>query len=111
VDPANQTVQVRAVVEGAGDCLRPGQFVEVRLQLSGTQEQLRVPSSAITRIGDTPMVFVHEAAGFAPVGVKVVAREGEYSIVTGGLAAGSKVAASGIASLKAAWAGRYGTEQ
>jgi membrane fusion protein, heavy metal efflux system len=111
VDPANQTVLVRAEVKGAGDCLRPGQFVEVRLQLSGTEEQLRVPSSAITRIGDTPMVFVHEAAGFAPVGVKVVAREGEYSIVTGGIAAGSKVAASGIASLKAAWAGRYGTEQ
>lgn len=111
VDPANQTVLVRAEVQGAGNCLRPGQFVEVRLQLSGTEAQLRVPSSAITHIGGTPMVFVHEAAGFAPVGVKVVTREGEYSVVTGGLAAGSKVAASGIASLKAAWAGRYGTEQ
>lgn len=111
VDPANQTVQVRALVNGAGDCLRPGQFVEVRLRLSGGESQFRVPSSAITRIGNAPMVFLHEAAGFAPVAVKVVAREGEYSIVTGGLSAGSKVAASGIASLKAAWAGRYGAEQ
>ncbi len=108
VDPANQTVLVRAIVKGAGTCLRPGQFVEVRLQLSGTVEQFRVPSSAITHIGDTPMVFVHEAAGFAPVSVKIVAREGQYSIVSGGLAAGSKVAASGIASLKAAWTGSKG---
>ncbi len=111
VDPANQTVQVRALVRGAGDCLRPGQFLEVRLRLSGSKSQFRVPSSAITRIGDTPMVFLHEAAGFAPVAVKIVAREGDYSIVTGGLSAGSKVAASGIASLKAAWAGRYGAGQ
>jgi len=111
VDPTNQTVRVRAEVSGAGDCMRPGQFVEARLQLSSTEEQFRVPASAITRIGDTPMVFVHEAAGFAPVGVKIIAREGQFSIVSGGLAAGSKVAASGIASLKAAWTGREGADQ
>jgi RND family efflux transporter MFP subunit len=110
VDPANQTVLVRAEVKGAGDCLRPGQFVEVRLQLGNTEDQFRVPSSAITRIGDMPMVFVHEAAGFAPVSVKIIAREGQFSIVSGGLAAGSRVAASGIASLKAAWSGRDGGE-
>ena len=108
VDPTNQTVLVRAEVRGAGTCLRPGQFLEVRLQLSSTEEQFRVPSSAITRIEDAPMVFVHEAAGFAPVSVKIIAREGQFSIVSGGLAAGSKVAASGIASLKAAWTGRDG---
>jgi len=108
VDPANQTVLVRAEVKGAGNCLRPGQFIEVRLQLNSTVEQFRIPSSAITRIGDTPMVFVHEAAGFAPVSVKIIAREGQFSIVTGGLAAGWKVAASGIASIKAAWTGRDG---
>ena len=107
-DPANQTVLVRAEVKGAGTCLRPGQFVEVRLQLRSTTEQFRVPSSAITRIGDAPIVFVQEAAGFAPVGVDIVAREGQFSIVTGELAAGSKVAASGIAALKAAWTGRDG---
>lgn len=108
VDPANQTVLVRAEATGAGDCLRPGQFVEVRLQLSGSVEQFRVPSSAITRIGDTPMVFVHEAAGFAPVSVGIITREGGFSIVTGGLEAGSRVAASGIAYLKAVWTGRDG---
>jgi multidrug efflux pump subunit AcrA (membrane-fusion protein) len=101
-------VLVRAEVRGAAACLRPGQFVEVRLRLRNTQVQFRVPTSAITRIGEVPMVFVHEAVGFAPVSVKVIAREGQFSIVSGGLAAGSQVAASGIASLKAAWTGRDG---
>ena len=108
VDPANQTVLVRAEVTGAGTCLRPGQFLEVRLQLSSTEEQFRVPSSAITRIGDTPTVFVHEPAGFFAVSVQIVTREGKYSIVAGSLAEGLKIAASGIASLKAAWSGRDG---
>jgi RND family efflux transporter MFP subunit len=110
VDPANQTVLVRAEVKGAGDCLRPGQFLEVRLKLSSTEEQFRVPSSAITRVGDTPVVFVHEPAGFFPVEVQIVAREERHSIVRGSLAAGWEVAASGIASLKAAWSGRDGAE-
>lgn len=108
VDPANQTVLVRAEVKGAGSCLRPGQFVEVRLELGSAEEHFRVPTSAITRIGGTPMVFVHEAAGFAPVSVRVIARDGQFSIVSGGLSAGDRVAASGIASLKAAWTGAHG---
>jgi len=111
VDPANQTVMVRAEVKDTDECLRPGQFVEVQLQLSSTEKKFRVPSNAITRIGNAPFVFVHEAAGFAPVGVKVIAREGQFSIVSGGLVAGSEVAASGIASLKAAWTGRAGAGQ
>jgi cobalt-zinc-cadmium efflux system membrane fusion protein len=108
VDPANQTVLVRAEVKDSGTCLRPGQFVEVRLTLSSSVDQFRVPSSAITRVGDTTMVFAHEAVGFFSVPVDVVAREGEFSVVTGDLAPGEEVATSGIAALKAAWTGRDG---
>ena len=108
VDPANQTVLVRAEVKDSGACLRPGQFVEVRLTLSSSVDQYRVPSSAITRIGDTTLVFAHEAVGFFSVPVEVVAREGEFSVVTGDLSVGDEVATSGIAALKAAWTGREG---
>jgi RND family efflux transporter MFP subunit len=106
VDPANQTVLVRAEVKDSGACLRPGQFVEVRLKLSSTKRELRIPSSAVTRVGDTTLIFVHEAAGFFSIPVEVTAREGEFSVVTGDLSPGDEVATSGIAALKAAWAGR-----
>jgi cobalt-zinc-cadmium efflux system membrane fusion protein len=106
VDPTNQTVMVRAEVKDSSPCLRPGQFVEVRLRLSSTKREFRVPSGAVTRIGDTTLVFVHEAAGFFSVPVEVSAREGEFSVVTGELSAGEEVATSGIAALKAAWSGR-----
>jgi hypothetical protein len=59
-------------------------------------------------MGDTPVVFVHEPAGFFPVEVKIIAREEKHTIVSGGLAPDWEVAASGIASLKAAWSGRDG---
>jgi len=106
VDPSNQTVLVRAEVKDSGACLRPGQFVEVRLKLSSAKRSLRVPSSAVTRMGDTTLVFVHEPAGFFSIPVEVSAREGEFSVVTGELSAGAEVATSGIAALKAAWSGR-----
>lgn len=110
VDPTNQTVMVRSEVKDSGDCLRPGQFVEVRLRLASAKPQFRVPSGSITRIGDADMVFVQEPAGFAPVSVLVLGREDGYSVVTGGLAPDARVAASGIAALKAAWTGRDGGE-
>jgi len=108
VDPTNQTVLVRSEVKDSGTCLRPGQFVEVRLTLSSSQSQFRVPSSAVTRVGDATLVFVHEAVGFFSVPVEVLAREGAYSVVTGDLSPGQEVATSGIAALKAAWTGRDG---
>jgi cobalt-zinc-cadmium efflux system membrane fusion protein len=106
VDPSNQTVLVRAEVKDGGACLRPGQFVEVRLRLSSTKRELRVPSSAVTRSGDTTVVFVREPAGFFSVPVEVIAPEGDFSVVSGDLSPGEAVATSGIAALKAAWAGR-----
>ena len=109
VDPTNQTLLVRAEMKDSGACLRPGQFVEVRLTLLRSSEaQFRVPASAITRIGDATAVFVHEAAGFFSVPVEVIAREGEFSVVNGALSPGKQVASSGIAALKAAWTGREG---
>ena len=109
VDPANQTVLVRAEVKDGGACLRPGQFAEVRLTLRSAVTQFRVPSSSITRVGDTNLVFVHEAAGFTAFPVEVVAREEGFAVVKGDLDMGDMVASSGIAALKAAWTGRDGS--
>lgn len=110
VDPINQTVLVRAEVKGARGCLRPGQFIEGRLQLGAAKQQFRIPSSALARGSKVTMVFVHAPFGFLATPVTVLSEQDGYAVVDGGLQVGQSVAASGIAAIKAAWTGLGGSE-
>jgi multidrug efflux pump subunit AcrA (membrane-fusion protein) len=108
VDPANQTVQVRAEVPDPRGCVSPGQYVEVRLELAAAENQYRVPSAAVVRSGQKAFVFRREPYGFAAQPVEVVSEQGGYAVLAGTLQAGDAVAVSGLAALKAAWLGQGG---
>lgn len=108
VDPESQSVLVRASVTGAEGCLRPGQFLQVNLQLASEQAQFKVPQSAVVRSGDNAFVFVHEPNGFVPVAVHLAGRDGGYAIIAGNLNTEQRVAISGLAAIKAAWLGMGG---
>lgn len=108
VDPASQTVLVRAEVFGAGSCLRPGQFVEARLQLGGADTLYRVPTNAVVRAGDKTVVFVQAPIGFLATHVEELGAEAGYSLVKGKLETGAMVAVSGLAAIKGAWMGLGG---
>jgi len=105
VDPATQTVLVRAEVSGGGDCLRPGQFTEVRMALFGVDKQFRIPSSALVRTGNTTVVFVRTIEGFRPQSVEVLGQDAGFAVVRSELTGDEDVAASGIAAIKSVWLG------
>jgi cobalt-zinc-cadmium efflux system membrane fusion protein len=110
VDPDTQTILVRAEAHETNQCLRPGQFVQVRLRLGGTGERFRVPASAVVRNGNDCVVFVQAPFGFLAMPVQVIGQNEGYAIVTGELKAGESVAVSGLAAIKAAWMGLGGRE-
>lgn len=62
VDPATRNVQVQATVANPKRELLPGMFVEVHVNLGGTQEQLTLPQTAITYNPYGSTVFVVEKA-------------------------------------------------
>jgi RND family efflux transporter MFP subunit len=103
VDPATQTVMVRAEFKAAGSAaqrLRPGQVVEARIEHRGAGIS-QVAAAAVVRHGDGSAVFVEQVPGqfrLAPVSVKSSA--GGVSAV-GGLVPGSKVVVQGTAALLA----------
>lgn len=105
VDPATQTVLVRAEVSGGADCLRPGQFTEVRMALFGVDKQFRVPASALVRTANTTVVFVRTIEGFRPQSVDVLGQDAGFAVVRSELTGDEEVAASGIAAIKAVWLG------
>ncbi len=110
VDPTNQTALVRVEVTKNPGCLRPGQFVEVRLALESDTHLYSVPRAAVVRSGDKAMVFVQQADGFAARPVTVLGQRGEQSVVKAMLKPGERVAVAGLAAIKGAWLGVGGSE-
>ncbi|MEA3413327.1 MAG: efflux RND transporter periplasmic adaptor subunit [Pseudomonadota bacterium] len=110
VEPETQTVTVLAETLEDTQCLRPGQFVQVRLRLGGGGARFRVPASGLAYSGKEQMVFVHAAFGFLAVPVEVIGQADGYVVVSGDLSEDASVAVSGIAAIKAAWMGLGGGE-
>jgi multidrug efflux pump subunit AcrA (membrane-fusion protein) len=106
VDPATQTVMVRAELKAhaggrSAPALRPGQVLEVRIEHSGPG-LVQVPAAAVVQ-GNAggAAVFVEQAPGrYRLVPVTVRASAGGTSAVSG-LDAGSRVVVSGTAALLA----------
>ena len=108
VDPATQTVMVRAEVSEKAEALRPGQMVSATIgNTSGVG--VSVPSTALVREGGRTLVFVRGNEGEA--GVPFDAKPVEVLEISGavasvrGVEAGQTIAVSGVSGLKAMMTG------
>jgi hypothetical protein len=114
---ASQSVLARASLVDPQKMLRPGQSVQVAITgVSAPAEDMRatqgtpptlslvVPAAALVWKASLPYVFVESAQGFVPTPVQLVRQNASQVEVTG-LAAGSRVAAKGVAALKSQWLG------
>lgn len=97
VDPASQTLLVRAVPDSPHS-LHPGELSQWRVMAG--QAVLRVPGRAVVRLGDQDLVYVRVAGGFEPRPVQTVSTTTGYWVITDGLSAGEQVAVKGTAALK-----------
>ncbi len=97
VDPVTRTAQARIVLANPGLALRPGMFVEVRLEAELRPAAVLVPDMAVLRSGERNTVFVALPDGsFLPREVRLGARtaDGDDEVLSG-LAAGERVVTSG----------------
>lgn len=104
VDPATQTVLVRAEVANSARVLRAGQITTARLLARPAGGvAYAVPAAAVTRSGGEVLLFVRTGNGVVAQRVDVLADDGARVYVAGGLAADAVVAVEGIGALKALW--------
>jgi RND family efflux transporter MFP subunit len=101
---ASQSVLARASLVDPQKLLRPGQSVQVGLAGAQSARGLTVPAAALVWKANEPYVFVETAQGFMPTAVQLVRQNASQAEVTG-LIPGSRVAAKGVAALKAQWLG------
>jgi hypothetical protein len=101
---ASQSVLARASLVDPQKLLRPGQSVQVGLAGAQSAQGLAVPAASLVWKANAPYVFVETAQGFMPTAVQLVRQNASQAEVTG-LIPGSRVAAKGVAALKAQWLG------
>lgn len=102
VDPLRRSVEVRFAVDDDAP-LWINQFVTVALPTGPASRALTVPDSALVDLEGRPAVWVKRSAEtFAPVGVRVTARDGGFTAVVGALTEGDLVVVSGAAFLAGA---------
>jgi hypothetical protein len=103
---SSQLARVRALIQTRGS-LQLGELLSVQIQPGlrrselGSATSWQVPSRCLSQWQGRPILFVATTTGFLVQPVDIVASNDDMSVVTGPLTAGSQVAVSGIASLRA----------
>jgi multidrug efflux system membrane fusion protein len=96
VDPATNTVKLRASFTNDAQVLWPGQFVNIALTVGSDADAIVVPEAAVKAGPNGNYVFVVKADGRAEQrGVDVARTVSGESVVTKGLSAGENVVTDG----------------
>jgi cobalt-zinc-cadmium efflux system membrane fusion protein len=110
VDPASQSVLVRAAVDKGAERLTPGQVVEVEMPgAAGGGQGRPIPASALVRHDGRTFAFVQaggdaQAASFEVRPVRILGQGGSSALVEG-LRPGERIVVKGGSGLKAMLAG------
>lgn len=110
-DRATQAVTIRAEVTNGSSGLKPGQFVEVLVDLARNGERAwQVRPEAVVRRGKEAYVFVKTADGFRAQGITVLEETQEAVVISGPFRGDESIAVRGLIALKGAWQGLGGSQ-
>jgi multidrug efflux pump subunit AcrA (membrane-fusion protein) len=99
---SSQLARIRARIQSQGN-LQLGELLSVQVHpgLRKAGAAWRVPSRCLTQWQGKPVLFVATSSGFSVQSVELISSNDDTSVVAGPLSADSKVAVSGVASLRA----------
>lgn len=101
VDPRNQTILARAVIDTPASSLRVGQSINTRIVQTRNPAVFDVPQSSLVKRNGKPYVFVRTADGFSATPVQIEGKNGNRTFISGTLHTGQQIAVAGTAALKA----------
>lgn len=103
VNPDNQTVTVRAIIDGRQDLLRAGQNVNVQIVRKTDARYFRVRNTGIAENAERNYIFVRNAEGFRATAVSIMGRQDSETFISAPLTGRELIAETGSVSLKAIW--------
>lgn len=105
VNPKNQTILGRAVVNSDQQLLRAGQTINVQIVHDSDKPVYKVANAALAQSEGQSYLFVRNQQGFAVTPVTVIGKEGADSVISGELSGDEEIAVRGAVALKANWLG------
>jgi multidrug efflux system membrane fusion protein len=101
VEQTTGTIRLKAQFPNDDEALWPGQFVNVRLQLSTRRDATVIAGPAVQRNQDGTYAWVVKSDGTAEVRpIRIEAIEGDIALVAGGLQPGEQVVVDGHSRLR-----------
>jgi cobalt-zinc-cadmium efflux system membrane fusion protein len=104
VNTSNQTLLVRALINGNQTYVRAGQTINAQI-VKRIENGYKVPNTAIIQHEGKSFVFIRTQDGFNVSPVTVIGKQGEESIISGSLTGNEELAIKGTVALKAKWLG------
>jgi cobalt-zinc-cadmium efflux system membrane fusion protein len=106
VNPENQTVLARAIVERQNNAsLRPGQRINTQIIQFTDKAAFKIPNAAIAQNESKAFIFIRNQQGFSVMPITVIGKQGDESIINGDLTGDEEIAIQGSVALKANWLG------
>ena len=104
INPASQTISVRARLDTGTRKLLPGQMVEAMLSIPSDSSAFRVALSSVVYAQGQAFVFIAESNGFRPLAVKATPQADQRVLLESpALRPDTSIAVRGLASLKSIW--------
>ena len=104
INPASQTINVRARLDTGTRKLVPGQMVEAMLSIPSDSTAFRVALSSVVYVEGKAYVFVAEADGFRPLAVKATPQADQRVLLEStALTPNTSIVVKGLAALKSIW--------
>ncbi|TBR14223.1 MAG: HlyD family efflux transporter periplasmic adaptor subunit [Rugosibacter sp.] len=111
MNPATQSLLLRAELPKPDACVKPFQFVQVNITPAAPQtgnrsgNTWRVPGSALVRYQGKVWLFAAVAGGFRPIPVNVLDETEKSSLVVVEMPGDARIVTHGVVTLKASWLG------
>jgi cobalt-zinc-cadmium efflux system membrane fusion protein len=104
VNASNQTLLVRALINGNQTYVRAGQTINAQI-VKRIEDGYKVPNTAIIQHEGKSFIFILTQDGFNVSPVTVIGKQGNESIISGSLTGDEELAIKGTVALKAKWLG------
>lgn len=101
LDPTTRTLLARVEIANPDLRLKPQMFARMAILSGESTPQFSVPASAVLLVQGESSVFVADGDGFTPRPVELGDVVGDRIVIRAGLAAGDRVAVTGVFDLKA----------